>query len=76
MVVVSNASPDQSLDVRVHPTLAPCHHRPLAGIEGVNNAIFIRGCAVGEIMLYGPGAGRFPTSSAVMGGIINLLSFR
>lgn len=62
-----------SLDVRVHPTLVPRHH-PLAGIEGVNNAIFIKGNAVGEIMLYGPGAGRFPTASAVVGDIINLAS--
>ncbi|MGE0132248.1 MAG: homoserine dehydrogenase [Blastocatellales bacterium] len=62
-----------SLDVRVHPMLVPRHH-PLAGIEGVNNAIFIKGSAVGEIMLYGPGAGRFPTASAVVGDIINLAS--
>ncbi|MGH9854442.1 MAG: homoserine dehydrogenase, partial [Blastocatellia bacterium] len=55
-----------SLDVRVHPMLVPLHH-PLAGIEGVNNAIFIKGNAVGEILLYGPGAGRFPTASAVVG---------
>jgi homoserine dehydrogenase len=61
------------LDVRVHPMLVPRHH-PLAGIEGVNNAIFIKGSAVGEIMLYGPGAGRFPTASAVVGDIINLAS--
>ncbi|MCI0525691.1 MAG: homoserine dehydrogenase [Acidobacteria bacterium] len=66
-------SPNQPLDVRVHPTLVPRHH-PLAGIEGVNNAIFIKGSAVGEIMLYGPGAGRFPTASAVVGDIINLAS--
>src|SRR5215468_8576505 len=67
----NDASQSQSLDVRVHPTLVPRHH-PLAGIEGVNNAIFIKGSAVGEIMLYGPGAGRFPTASAVVGDIINL----
>jgi homoserine dehydrogenase len=66
-------SPDQALDVRVHPMLVPRTH-PLAGIEGVNNAIFIKGSAVGEIMLYGPGAGRFPTASAVVGDIINLAS--
>ncbi|MGH9767785.1 MAG: homoserine dehydrogenase [Blastocatellia bacterium] len=66
-------SPNQALDVRVHPMLVPRHH-PLAGIEGVNNAIFIKGNAVGEIMLYGPGAGRFPTASAVVGDIINLAS--
>jgi len=69
----NSASPGQSLDARVHPTLVPRHH-PLAGIEGVNNAIFIKGSAVGEIMLYGPGAGRFPTASAVVGDIINLAS--
>ncbi|MGH9754706.1 MAG: homoserine dehydrogenase [Blastocatellia bacterium] len=69
----NNMSPNQSLDVRVHPMLVPRHH-PLAGIEGVNNAIFIKGSAVGEIMLYGPGAGRFPTASAVVGDIINLAS--
>jgi homoserine dehydrogenase len=62
-----------SLDVRVHPMLVPEHH-PLAGIEGVNNAIFIKGNAVGEILLYGPGAGRFPTASAVVGDIINIAS--
>jgi homoserine dehydrogenase len=62
-----------SLDVRVHPMLVPLHH-PLAGIEGVNNAIFIKGNAVGEILLYGPGAGRFPTASAVVGDIINIAS--
>jgi len=66
-------APNQPLDVRVHPMLVPRHH-PLASIEGVNNAIFIKGNAVGEIMLYGPGAGRFPTASAVVGDIINLAS--
>ncbi|MBL8167290.1 MAG: homoserine dehydrogenase [Acidobacteria bacterium] len=64
---------EQALDVRVHPMLVPRHH-PLASVEGVNNAIFIKGSAVGEIMLYGPGAGRFPTASAVVGDIINIAS--
>jgi homoserine dehydrogenase len=61
------------LDVRAHPMLVPLHH-PLAGVEGVNNAIFISGSAVGEIMLFGPGAGRYPTASAVVGDVINLAS--
>lgn len=59
------------LDVRVHPMLIPLNH-PLAGVDGVNNAIFITGSAVGEIMLFGPGAGRMPTASAVVGDLINL----
>lgn len=63
----------EALDIRVHPMLVPQHH-PLASVEGVNNAIFIKGSAVGEIMLYGPGAGRFPTASAVVGDVINLAS--
>ena len=63
----------EALDVRAHPMLIPLHH-PLAGVEGVNNAIFISGNAVGEIMLSGPGAGQLPTASAVVGDVINLAS--
>ncbi len=64
---------NQGLDVRVHPMLVPLTH-PLAGVDGVNNAIFISGSAVGEIMLMGPGAGRYPTASAVVGDVINIAS--
>ncbi len=64
---------NQGLDVRVHPMLIPVGH-PLAGVDGVNNAIFISGSAVGEIMLMGPGAGRYPTASAVVGDVINIAS--
>lgn len=68
-------NPDNSdaLDVRVHPMLISLTH-PLAGVDGVNNAIFISGSAVGEIMLMGPGAGRYPTASAVVGDVINIAS--
>jgi homoserine dehydrogenase len=61
------------LDVRAHPMFVPIHH-PLASVEGANNAIFIRGSAVGEVMLVGPGAGQMPTASAVVGDLINLAS--
>ena len=61
------------LDVRAHPMLVPIHH-VLASVEGPNNAIFIRGSAVGELMLVGQGAGQMPTASAVVGDIINLAS--
>jgi homoserine dehydrogenase len=73
--MIGLAQPGQadSLDVRAHPMLVPLHH-PLAGVEGVNNAIFISGSAVGEIMLSGPGAGQLPTASAVVGDLINLAS--
>ncbi|MEN3333958.1 MAG: homoserine dehydrogenase [Blastocatellia bacterium] len=64
---------DGCLDVRAHPMLIPAHH-PLASVEGANNAIFIKGHAVGEVMLVGPGAGQMPTASAVVGDLINLAS--
>jgi homoserine dehydrogenase len=53
--------------------LVPIHH-PLASVEGANNAIFISGSAVGELMLLGPGAGQMPTASAVVGDVINIAS--
>jgi homoserine dehydrogenase len=61
------------LDVRAHPMLIPARH-PLASVEGANNAIFIKGHAVGEVMLVGPGAGQMPTASAIVGDLINLAS--
>lgn len=73
MIGLAQPGSNGQLDVRVHPMLVPLHH-PLAGVEGVNNAIFISGSAVGEIMLSGPGAGQMPTASAVVGDIINLAS--
>jgi len=59
------------LNVWVGPTLIPKTH-PLASIEGVNNAILVDGDPVGEIMLYGPGAGSGPTASSVVSDILNL----
>lgn len=61
---------DGRLDVRVHPALLPVSH-PLAAVNGVYNAIFVRGNAIGEAMFYGPGAGSLPTASAVVSDIIS-----
>ena len=71
MIGLAQPGAGEQLDVRAHPMLVPLHH-PLAGVEAVNNAIFINGSAVGEIMLFGPGAGRYPTASAVVGDVITL----
>lgn len=62
-----------SVSVRVHPTLIPKLH-PLASINGVNNAIFIEGEPIGQVMLYGPGAGAGATASAVSSDILNLVA--
>jgi homoserine dehydrogenase len=62
-----------ALQVRVHPALVPKTH-PLAHVNGVSNAIAVRGDAVGEVMFQGPGAGQFPTASAVLGDVLNIAS--
>lgn len=62
---------EQGLQVRVHPTLVPLTH-PLASIDGVNNAIFIEGDPIGQVMFYGPGAGGGATASAVVSDIMNI----
>jgi homoserine dehydrogenase len=62
-----------SLSVRVHPTLVPLKH-PLASINGVNNAIFVEGEPIGQVMFFGPGAGAGATASAVSSDILNLVS--
>ena len=59
------------LNIWVGPTLIPKSH-PLAAIEGVNNAILVEGEPIGEIMLYGPGAGSGPTASSVVSDLLNL----
>ena len=66
---------EQPLDVRVHPTLLPKAH-PLAGVNGVNNAILVEGEPVGQVMFYGPGAGAGPTASAVVADILNIAGIR
>lgn len=58
------------ISVRVHPTFLPNTH-PLANVNDVFNAVFIRGDAVGETMFYGRGAGELPTASAVVGDVID-----
>lgn len=56
--------------VRVHPAMVPSSH-PLASVRDSFNAVFIEGDAVGELMLYGRGAGGLPTASAVLGDLID-----
>ena len=62
---------DGRIEMRVHPTLIPRNH-VLASVKGAYNAVHIRGNAVGNIMLYGMGAGMMPTGSAVVGDLIDL----
>jgi homoserine dehydrogenase len=61
---------DGEVGVRVHPAMVPVHH-PLASVRDAFNAVFVEGDAVGELMLYGRGAGGRPTASAVLGDLID-----
>ncbi|WP_115025323.1 homoserine dehydrogenase [Synechococcus sp. UW69] len=63
------------LSLRVQPTLVPKDH-PLAGVNGVNNAILVEGDPIGRVMFYGPGAGAGPTASAVVADILNIAGIR
>lgn len=56
--------------VRVHPAMVPVQH-PLASVRDAFNAVFIEADAVGELMLYGRGAGGDPTASAVLGDLVD-----
>jgi len=58
-------------DLRVHPTLIPQQHL-LAAVNDEQNAIFVRGDFVGDMMFYGPGAGERPTASAIVSDIVDL----
>lgn len=60
-----------AIEARVHPTMIPFSN-PLSGVNGVLNAIVISGDAIGDMMLYGYGAGMMPTASAVVGDVIDL----
>ena len=64
---------DRQLDIRVHPTLLP-HNHPLANVHHANNAVLVNGEPLGEVMFYGPGAGRGPTASAVVSDIVNVIA--
>lgn len=62
----------EGLVLRVHPALVPLTH-PLAGVLFENNALYVEGNAVGEVMFYGPGAGSMPTGSSVVADLIDVV---
>jgi len=62
---------ENSLELRVHPTLIPVRHL-LSSVKGEDNAVFVKGDMMGESMLYGKGAGRFPAASSVVSDVIDL----
>ncbi len=73
LLAIAKTVNQSSISVRVHPTLVPVAH-PLASINGVNNAVFVEGEPLGQVMFFGPGAGAGATASAVSSDILNLVS--
>jgi homoserine dehydrogenase len=75
LLAIAKANVDNdSLQVRVHPTLVAKDH-PLANVNGVYNAILVEGNPLGQVMLFGPGAGKGATASAVVSDIVNIIGF-
>jgi len=62
---------NQRVEARVHPTMMPFKNL-LTSINGTVNAITVSGDAVGDILLYGRGAGMMPTASAVVSDIVDI----
>jgi homoserine dehydrogenase len=57
------------ISVSVEPTMVKSSH-PLSSVNGVFNAIYIHGEAVGETMFYGPGAGELPTATSIVADLV------
>ncbi len=58
-----------AVQLRVYPALLPTEHM-LAKVDGVYNAVEIDGSLCGQVLFHGMGAGREPTTSAVVGDLI------
>lgn len=62
---------EKGIEQRVHPTLIP-HRRLIANVDGVMNAVLVKGDAVGSTLYYGAGAGAEPTASAVVADLVDI----
>jgi homoserine dehydrogenase len=65
LLAIIKTDADGAVEVRVHPTLIP-ESNLLASVNGVFNAVLVRGDVVGDTLYYGRGAGGDPTASAVV----------
>ncbi len=62
---------ENSFEARIHPTMIPLNNL-IANVEGSLNAVTVTGDAVGDMMLYGHGAGMMPTASAVVSDVVDI----
>jgi homoserine dehydrogenase len=73
LLAIAKRDGEGRIEARVEPSLVP-KDNILAKVEGPYNAAYIHGEAVGDMMLYGKGAGRYPTAAAVVSDILELAS--
>lgn len=71
-LLASASKTNDEIELRVHPAFIPSDH-PLSTVKNEFNAVFLKGNAAGEIMLYGKGAGSLPTGSAVLNDIVSII---
>jgi homoserine dehydrogenase len=69
LLCVIRANQDGSIEIRTQPSFIPAKHI-LANVNGVFNAVAIRGDRLGDAMFYGRGAGQDPTASSVVGDLV------
>lgn len=62
----------KGVELRVHPTLIPAR-RLIANVDGVMNAVLVKGDAVGPTLYYGAGAGSEPTASSVLADVVDVV---
>ncbi len=63
---------DESISVSVQPTMVKTTH-PIASVNGVFNAVYVHGEAVGETMFYGAGAGELPTATSIVADLVSVV---
>ncbi len=63
---------DDLFSVSVEPTMIKTTH-PIAAVNGVFNAVYVHGEAVGETMFYGAGAGELPTATSVVADLVAVI---
>ncbi|MDP8233782.1 MAG: homoserine dehydrogenase [Candidatus Saelkia tenebricola] len=74
LLAIAKKKSKDTIEMRVHPALLPITHM-LSSVRGVFNAIYIKGNLVGEVVFYGQGAGKMPTTSAVIADMVELAQY-
>lgn len=63
---------EDAISISVQPTMVKVSH-PIASVNGVYNAVYVYGEAVGETMFYGAGAGEMPTATSVVADLVSVI---